>query len=236
MTQDAIDRSWNYGDAGDRWQVAFGDVWSCGPHILACGDLAEGDANVLVDGFGKPDFAYVDPPWNKGNARAFRTKAHASTPEIETGPVDFKGFLDALVDALSRVKFDCFVEMGHAQLPLLKDRIEQAGGDVGIVWDTVYYRRHPSHLVHCWWNSATFMPVVDFTGMDDEKTPFAALNSVAKHGKTVFDPCIGRGLTAMAAESLDLRVIGLELNPRRLAVAIDRLATLGHQPERMGKL
>ena len=38
---------------------------------------------------------------------------------------------------------------------------------------------------------------------------------------------MGRGLTATTAYALGKRFVGTELNPRRLAVAIDKVAQLG---------
>ena len=46
---------------------------------------------------------------------------------------------------------------------------------------------------------------------------------------TVADLCTGQGLTAVAAYKLGKRFLGTELNPRRLAVAIDKVNKLGGQ-------
>lgn len=228
--------NWNYGDAGDRWPVKFGDVWMCGPHILACGDLELGHARDLIEQYGA-DFAYLDPPWNKGNARSFRTKANRATPSIPTYAVDWAMFIASLLDALSLVREDCFVEMGQDGQPYLLARIKSHGGTVGKTWPITYYKTHPATLNHCWWGTSTLgTDTGGIAGQDDDQTPFIALDKIGRRGATVFDPFVGRGLTSIAAEQQGMSILGMELNPRRLAVAIDKLATLGYHPERMDSL
>jgi hypothetical protein len=58
----------------------------------------------------------------------------------------------------------------------------------------------------------------DPTGLSDIKMTKRVLESVAKPGALVFDPCCGKGMTAKAAHFHDMRFAGVELNPKRAAV------------------
>jgi len=57
----------------------------------------------------------------------------------------------------------------------------------------------------------------------------------------VFDPCVGRGLTARICEAHGLTVFGIEQNPRRLAVTLRLLEKCmpirdGIKAERVGSV
>ena len=107
---------WHYASTGGlNYPVQPGDVWRAGPHVIACGDLEAGDGLRLVDKFGAPDLVYSDPPWNDGNAGAFRTKA--GTPR----QVNFTAFLDQLLTVVRMARRDVFLEMGLANAPHLMD-------------------------------------------------------------------------------------------------------------------
>jgi site-specific DNA-methyltransferase (adenine-specific) len=54
---------------------------------------------------------------------------------------------------------------------------------------------------------------------------FILLYSVA--GDYVVDPFLGSGSTAVAAEQIDRICLGMELSPEYLAVALERMSTLG---------
>ncbi len=225
-------KEWRYGDAGDRWPVQVGDVWRVGDHILGCGDLEEGAAVELLSKCGVPDITYTDPPWNAGNAASFRTKAGLPRK------VDFHHLLGRVIEAVKWTRGDAFIEMGRQNTPLLRDAVEAAGGRVLKEWCVTYTcgRRRPSKLLRVTWAGGEGAPVGDATGMDDSKTPAWALSQY-QAPLTVFDPCLGRGLTAVSAHRLGHRVVGMELHPRRLACAIDALVKLGTgQPERVGAL
>src|SRR5579872_6851220 len=88
---------WTYGDAGDRYKVQPGDIWAVGDHRLGCADLEFGQVAEFCRRFGPWDIFYSDPPWNAGNAKAFRTKAAAETPSIATRVVDFPAFLGRIL-------------------------------------------------------------------------------------------------------------------------------------------
>lgn len=56
------------------------------------------------------------------------------------------------------------------------------------------------------------------------------VGKVARRGRAVADPFLGTGTTAVAAEHLGRVCYGIELEPRHVAVALERLAELGLEP------
>lgn len=231
-------KRWDYGSAGDRWPVRPGDVWSVGPHVLACGDLEEGDGVRLLDLVGvAPGACYTDPPWNAGNAASFRTKAHGWGGE-RARRVDFYGsFLPAVAVLLGSVRGPIFMEGGVREAPRVREVLSAQGIAVLASWKITYYRRRPCILHALASHPLPFVPsVMDPSGMDDEETPAYCLGKVCQHGTLVLDPCMGRGLTAVSADAVGARVVGLELHPRRLAVTIDKLAQRGHKPKQTERL
>lgn len=222
-----IQDRWRYGDAGDLWPVAFGDVWRAGPHVLACGDLEQGHAAALLASFGPAAVAYGDLPYTPALATGFRTKAGMSRP------VDFPALLARAVEAV-RLAGGGFLEIGKDWWGVLAGAVVASSGRVVGSWPITYYRRNPAALLQLSWTGAS--PAGDPSGMDDQNTPAWAVERCSEVGGLVFDPCAGRGLTVRAAHALGRRALALELNPRRLACALDWLAARGLEPKKEGSL
>lgn len=223
---------WHYvSSGGDRYPVKPHEVWRAGPHRLACGDLEAGDGERLIKRFGqRPDLVYCDPPWNNGNAAAFRTKAGVPRQ------VNFTTFLDVLMAVVRLARRDVFLEMGRAGQAHLVERAERCGGQAIRTWPITYYRRHPATLTQLRFNGAGLEPP-DLAGLDDDDTPGAVMRSCSRPGDVVMDPCMGRGLTAATAGAAqDRTFIGLELSPWRMSCALSKLAALGYAIEREGTL
>lgn len=218
---------WSYGDAGDRFKVVPGSRWQVGPHQVVCNDL-EDNPQPFGASF-QPDMTYTDPPWNQGNAKSFRTKNGQ-----KDRAVDFPTFLRALLTAVKTTRGDVFIEMGKAETPNLTTLVNEAGGRVLQQWGITYYRKHPCVLLRTQFGAGLRVPPMpDVSGMDDDHTPAAAIACSTVEGNIVFDPCTGRGLTAVTSDKLGRVFRGSELNPRRLAVTIDKLVKCGHAAERI---
>jgi hypothetical protein len=224
-------KTWDYGDAGDRYPVKTGDIWRVGPHILACGDLELSHAQKLLTVYVQsPHMTYVDPPWTPSLLTGFRTKANLSKGQ------PFDTFLDRLIASIKTTQGDCYIEMGNQHINLLRAKVEAAGGTIEADFRITYYKRKPARLIRATFGysrGASFA----LDGLDDEDTPRKAIAESTVPYEWVWDPCTGKGLTAVAAASLGRRFIGLELHPRRLAVAIERLVqTTGQAAQAVGTI
>lgn len=215
---------WKYGDAGDRIPVTLGTLWAAGPHLFACGDLTNPDHYTALLNPARTaiqiPLVYVDPPWNQGLMTGFRTKAQAPVSDLT-----FTEFIYTLLEPLSTLDPLPTILMEGSAVPKAMEAVSEAvasipGLGVHHIWTITYYGDKPGLLYQL---SGAIRPGANFHDMDDALTPAIAIEHYTEPGNFVLDPCIGRGLTALAAQSLSRRCIGMELNPRRLAVTLDRL-------------
>ena len=132
--------AWQYASTGGtNYPVQPGEVWRADHHVLACGDLEQGDGLRLIERAGRPDLIYCDPPWNPGNAAAFRTKA--GMPRR----VDFSGFLIRLLTVTRHADRDVFVEMGLQNAGLLVELAEAHGARLIRRWPITVLSPSPVH-------------------------------------------------------------------------------------------
>ena len=207
---------WKYGGAGDVYPVRPGQLWTVGKHRLRCADLEKLTGPAFAE---RPDVVYVDPPWNAGNAKSFRTKAG-----LQDGKVDFFGsFIPAVVRQIKPCKGSVFCESGRREEKKVVETMQKYGAKLLGRWDIMYYRKHPCVLLRFSFSGLDDGFRMDLTDIDDEDTPREILGSYAP-GKLVLDCCLGRGLTPVAAATAKHIFMGTELHPRRMAVALEKLA------------
>lgn len=229
-----------YGDAAERYRVKDCDVWQVGPHLLACGDLERGDGTRFLDGwvlpseaYGRPGMFYSDPPWDTGNAKSFRTKAG-----VQKEGVTIQGLFDYVLETVLRTSGDVYIEIGNKHLADLKAWMAGKGMPAYAEFKITYYRKHSCWLVHAVVPGSVVVGVDgDATGLNDEDTPTWACMRSLQPGGVVYDCCLGLGATAVSAQKTGRVCVATELNPRRLAVSIDRLVNMGGlKAEKVGEL
>jgi hypothetical protein len=227
------DGTWRYTNAIDRFPVQPGDVWEFNTghhiHLFVCGDL-QGDTplNDVLASL-EPTLVYVDPPYNAGLARGYRTKAG-----VDNGPgrsVDMSDLWQAALWPAVERGLTAYVETSSTQQTALEAAINWMAGEVTGRWGITYYRKHPSALIAADFNPIPSYDHPDLHGMDDEHTPLAVLTF--HPAGVVLDPCAGRGLTARSAHTAGWSSVSHELSPFRMAEAIHSLHKLtGVTPER----
>ena len=220
-----------YGDAGDRIPVKTGDRWRIGKHEFVCGDW---ETQITEYPFPEnPDLIYVDPPWGQGNARSFQTK-NGTTRKIDY----WDSFLPALMEQFRAGRGPIFMEQGYNWFPQTVSDMEINGFLLLRNWKITYYGKNPCILMQ--FSSMEYPSDVieglDLAGMDDRDTPTEVMKFMPKN-TIVFDPCTGQGATPVAAEKAGCIARGIELNPRRLAVTLDKLQRItGNEPVRIGTI
>ncbi len=222
-----IPPQWMYGDAGDRYPVSIGDIWQVDKHLFACGDLEEGYAQELLTYANvSPVATFVDPPWIAGNATAFRTKAGVSRK------VDYMHLMSCIFDVITHIPF-CVMTMGNKSSEQIVGLGKQKGFAHTRSFPMFYYRVHPCRLLLFSQEPLDFEPPC----ADEDPVWIACMDALLTSGNTIFDPCVGRGGTAIHAHQRGCTMIGMELHPRRLAVTLDRLekASAGI-PQKVGVL
>ena len=218
----------HYPEYKGLFDVGMGQVWSLpGYATLACGDLLEYSIEDVIELLrieGRCTM-YVDPPWNQGNMTTFYGKADLiRTRSFE----DLCTHIWALAEACCD---EAWIEMGNQHVDYLINEVIGERGRGVQKYDVTYYRKHPSCLVYA--GLTRVSPRDDtFTGMDDEQTPYKAL--LQSKAGLVLDPCMGRGLTGVSAVKAGLPFAGMELNPVRFGITLERLVHLtGVAPERL---
>ena len=220
---------WRYGDSGDRYKVNVGEVWGVGPHRIECLDLEsigffrfQGDLRS-----DPPDVVYTDPPWNKGLASSYRTKAGLSDK------ANFPELWQRIVRLASIGRGSVFVEYGPSDVDSQELAFSSVGAAPFDTWKITYGKKNPGFLSRYSWGNGDDWVGADLSGMDDEDTPSAVLGSYPP-GQRVLDMCTGQGLTPLAADKHGHVFVGTELHPRRIANALHRLAKQrGEKPRRI---
>lgn len=200
---------WKYGNSWEKYPIRENEEWvhQVSGSVLKVWDLFDG----LPDFMTEADMIYTDPPWNTGNIRGFYTKANLGTTKT------FVDFTEILFNHIQQINAPvCYLEIGKQNVYIFKECLNQIYPSTQI-WPVTYYRKNPSFLIRGGIVDTTF----DFTDMDDMDTPLAAMKN--ERFSCVADLCMGRGLTATTAIELGKRIVGTELNPRRLACTIDRV-------------
>jgi hypothetical protein len=203
---------WRYGDAGEQFPLEEGQVWglSNGSQV-AVHDIFK----PLPDFMKNADLLFVDPPWNQGNINAFYTKADRT---------DYRSYTDFVATLFARIReiapATAYLEIGcrmvdafYSRLGLLYPVLQR--------WPVVYYRKFPTWLIR---GSST--PIdYDFTGIDEARC--ISLIAQVEEYRIIGDLCMGRGLVGLAAYRAGKPFVGTELNPRRLACLLQKLAKQG---------
>lgn len=205
---------YKYGDSWEKYPIKEGEAWADANtrSMVSVYDITSGLPSYMT----RADMIYCDPPWNLGNVNSFYTKAGRTDYKD-----NFKEFYNSLFSQISRISPTvCYLEIGKQNLSVFRSELKSIFSIVQ-EWPITYYKKNPCYLLRGGPSLQTF----DFAGMDEADTPFEAVKN--EPVGIVADLCTGQGLTAVAAYRNERGFVGTELNPRRLAVAIDRVNKLG---------
>ena len=207
--------------------VRYGDLWGVGQHRFVCGDAEDGvEMHRLTDGE-HIDLVYSDPPWNNGDAKSWRTQSKRDgavgrnvvatdvVPKI-LSVAQARGLLAYVESGLPTL--DGFITMLRAMDATIVGQWE--------TWTTVNKKRKNALIAADFGQHTVRLP--DFTGMGDGVTPGYAMRAWG-HTGTVLDPCSGLGFTSRNAAESGWRSLNHELNPNRMARAMESLEDLTGQ-------
>lgn len=209
-------KKWNYGGAHDRYPIEEGETWSVdnGRGLLKVHDIY----NPLPEFMKEADMVYVDPPWNLSNVNTFYTKADKRGEHKNT----YNEFYQQLFKQIDVINPNvAYSEIGKQNVNKFIEEFESRFPYVQS-WEITYYNTNPCYLIR---GSKLGPTKFDFTGIDDEDTPRKAIPM--ENAKCVADLCMGRGLIAETAYENNIKFVGTELNKKRLAVTIEKIAKLG---------
>jgi hypothetical protein len=222
-------------------EVKYGDRFRCGPHLFQCGDLlAPNEWESLLKAWKrfspkKPiRWVYSDPPWNAGNLRWWRNLAGYDAPTQ-----DYGRFAERYAECIALIQPTAVyceqsvrdpdtMILAAARLPAfppLRGRyIVRYGAPTG-TGDHIVCCRRPNLVLrfadHEWNGDPTDLAGQKVTEHVFDREP------VARDRTPVADPCVGKGMTARVAHNCGVPCLGMELNPKRLAVTLAWLTRRG---------
>jgi DNA modification methylase len=222
-------------DVGDGSNVHLGDLFALGDHRLMCGDSTDGTAVARLYDGAVADLVFTDPPWNVDYQGGSKKRDALANDHIEVGWDEWLTKALAAVPSEESVQTLVWVKQ-HAQFGNFRAHYKYQH-------EPIYYCSTgpkvpewfgPNNAVSVW--NADRSSRNDFhpTQKPVELGELAIGNSSVK-GAIVAEPFSGSGSTIIAAEQTGRRCYAMEIDPRYVAVAIERWENFtGQKAERLG--
>lgn len=211
---------WKYGNAWEQFPMESGELWRLdNGSTVAVHNIFEPLPSFMFSA----DLLFVDPPWNQGNINSFYTKAGRSDYIS-----DFSDFENALFRRISEINPDtCYLEVGFQAVNKWQKALSAMYPHIQR-WDVLYYRRNPCHIIR---GSRLGEIDFDYTGMDESAVIYKA--GKIESYNVMGDMCMGLGLVGLSAYAAGKPFVGTELNKRRLANLLQKLAKQGAVAKKM---
>jgi len=244
----------------EKWQTERGQVWEIGRHRLMCGDAAKGDLDTLMDvtagmvwadppyGVGIVGGNHAD--WDRdgltiqndrGNddemarlwAAVFTSVAHHANGDLyiaaPAGPP-----MTLLDNTLGQTPWD-----RHQWLVWAKNSLVMGRSNYHYRHEQIWYgwlRKGKSSWCGARDKDSVFE--IDRPSRSEEHPTMKPVELVSqmienssKQGGVVLDPFLGSGTTMVAAEQLGRICYGIEIEPKYVAVTLERMASMGLEPK-----
>ena len=231
----------------EKWQTERGQVWEIGRHRLMCGDgKMTKDINILLHGV-EPAIVLTDPPYGidllrgksgtvGGGTRDYPTKifdpvVNDDQPfdpshllELAEGVIIFGGNYCSAILPQSRCWFvwnkNHPVDRTFAGCELAWTNLDRHSKVYSITWDGWTKQGETGSKEH-----PTQKPVKLFADI---------LVDVSSEADVILDPFLGSGTTMVAAEQLGRICYGMEIEPKYVAVTLERMSGMGLEPKLAG--
>lgn len=241
----------------EKWQVERGQVWEipgkAGVHRVMCGDSTDaGDVALLLAG-AEPYLMVTDPPYGVNYDAKWREVLSGAERRVGTVSNDdrmdwgevYSLWPSSVLYAWSPPG-DHLISTGEAVLA--------AGFEIraGLVWkktNFVISRGHYNYQHEPLWYAVRKGATAQFIGPKGEPSvweigqdkavagghstqkPLECMaRPIRNHEGNVADPFLGSGTTVVAAEQEGRICYGMEIEPKYVAVTLERLSALGLEP------
>lgn len=228
-----------------------GDLWLLGRHRLLCGDSTRADDVARLMGGEKAGMMVTDPPYGVEYDANWRNEADRANGKPCGYRAVGKVTNDDRADWREAwALFDgdiAYVWHADSKSPLVAESLESVGFGLRnlIVWAKSNFAISRGHYHHkhepCWYayregkpaqwsgdRSQTTLweidkPVKSETGHSTQKPVECMARPIRNHDfELVYDPFLGSGTTLIAAEQLDRRCFGMEIDPKYCDVILAR--------------
>ncbi len=244
-----------------KWKTAPRQLWSIEPgHKLFCGDAAKFDDWKFVFGEQKAEMCFTDPPWNVGIGQDSNPQ-HRQRPGLRNDRLpaeDFHVMINSAAEHIQKFnKGDVYLVLGASEWPML-DGVMRGHGfhwsstiiwvkDSFVIGRSKYHQRYEP-LWYGWHTKgkSTFCGLRNLDNVWEIPRPKTseqhptikplelvarAIKNSSAPGDLVADPFLGAGTTMVAAHSLQRTCYGLEIEPKYVAVTLERLSEMGLTPK-----
>lgn len=177
--------------------------------VLGVGSVFDGAQPYMHEA----DLIFCDPPWNQGNLRSFYTKNEQVLKRTYTE------FCSALFSLIGDIKpRTAYVEIGKEHLADYVIAMRSLFPFVTF-YNSMYYRKPENHCYIV--RGSAHRKRLTLDGMDEEDI----IRWVCEEEdySCIGDPCMGQGLVALYARLAGKQFVGMDINPKRLAVARKRV-------------
>ena len=231
----------------EKWQVETGQIWEIGEHRLMCGDATNrNDVVLLAGGVKSFDVCQTDLPYGLGDSVTEKndyesyedTKENLKEIIKNTFPI-LEGYTKVIVLTPGNLNQSLykkptwtmawFVPAGTGRGPwgfICWQPILCYGTDPKLAKGK---GSHPDAIVHTETSEKLGHPCnkpINFW--------IWVMERISEQGETVLDPFLGSGTTMVAAQQLDRKCFGMEIEPKYCAVVLERMQGMGLTPRLEG--
>lgn len=243
-----------------KWGTELGQLWQIGNHRLLCGDsTAPQDVERVLAG-AKPHLMVTDPPYGVGYKPEWRNdalgEANRAVGEVANDDkADWAETWNLFKGGVAYVWHDALVG------DVVKAELLGSGFQLRsqIVWAKQHFALSRGH--YNWQHEACWYAVrkgqkTNWKGAASESTLWTINNNLAQNGGSestgthgtqkplecmarpirnhegdVYDPFVGVGTTIVAAEQLKRKCYAIDIDPKWVAVTLERLSQMNLQPK-----
>lgn len=236
-----------------KWKVERGQVWEIGEHRLMCGDATNGDAALLMRSK-LAHAVYTDPPYGVDY------DGGTTVREKLTGDTNTALYDPCCKQAARFSDEKAALYLWHAGVKGIAAAVAAAAAGYAIrceiVWNknlaqfgslSAQYKQKHEPLYYCYkkgYAPRWYGPTNETTVWDcqrasvNDKHPtqkpvelaVRALCNSTEPGHAVLDLFAGSGSTMVAAQQLNRRCYGMEIEPKYCAVILERMSDMGLTP------
>jgi len=244
----------------EKWQVEPGQLWVAGAHKILCADCCdEAAVDRLLEGE-KCQICWTDPPWNVAYGESNHPTYKKRSIKNDNLGAEFPAFASQFCTIIAESVLPgapIYMAMSAQEWPVIHGALAQAGfhWSSTIIWvkDHAVLSRKDYHtryepLWYGWKDGAARLCQVDDRTQNDvweidrpvrsdehptmkpvELVVRSLVNS-SRAGDLVFEPFLGSGTTAVAAEQTGRACRAIEMEPRYVSVTLERLEGMGLEP------
>ena len=227
----------------EKWQVQRGQVWEVGRHRVMCGDSTSAEDVGRLMGGERADACISDPPygmnWSADASRFSGGKFGKQSRGRERDdvvnddkPFDPEPYLEYPVVVLWGMNHYCDKLPPSGVLVWIKKPDVRFGtflSDCELAWTNV---GHGVYAIRHDWGGITRQSEREDFWHPTQK-PVVVVNwtmEQTRAGTAIYDPFLGSGTTLVACEQTGRIGYGMEIEPKYVAVTLERLAGMGLEP------